>query len=93
MKRLSVLLVIAVLFALVGCTTVTPGHATSNPVGSKVGESTVTLIFGIPLGTFSDASIATAAKNGGIKKISTVDNKVYGLGYLYQVVTTVVTGE
>lgn len=76
--------------AITSCSSVQPFAATSNAVGSKVGESTMRMSsLGIWLG---DAGIATAAKNGGISKISTVDVRLdYGLfGTTW---TTVVTGE
>lgn len=47
------------------------GTATSNALGEKVGTSKATNILG--LFSTGDASIQTAAKNAGIKKISHVD--------------------
>jgi hypothetical protein len=57
---------------LASCSITLPVNATSNPVGTKVGKASGNcflgaLCFGV------DASIQTAAKNGGISKISTVD--------------------
>lgn len=57
------------------CSLTTPVAATSNPMGYKIGESGGTcyfysLCFGV------DAGIATAARAGGITKISTVDYQV-----------------
>ena len=92
-KIMACLTAIAAALMLSACTTVTPMCATSNAVGSKVGEATCTLILGSPIASVSDISIKAAAKNGNITRISTVDKKVYSIGYLYQVVTTVVTGE
>ena len=72
------------------CSFTMPLAATSNPIGDKVGRSSIVTWFGIfPVKT--DASIQAAAKNGGITKISTVDVEVsYRL--LRQKRTTIVTG-
>jgi hypothetical protein len=67
-------------------------NATSNPVGSKVGTAKATGFLGI-LFFDQDASIATAAKNGGISKISTVDIKHTSLLNLIVTYETIVTGE
>lgn len=92
MKKITIAFAVAATLALASCTSVSPICATSNDLGKKVGESSVKLLFGyIPMGD-QDISIATAAKNGGIKKISTVDKKVSS-GFLFTTVSTVVTGE
>ena len=62
----------AVLF-LASCTITTPLAATSNTIGKKVGTAKATVILGLVFG--GDYSVQTAAKNGGISKISTVDVK------------------
>lgn len=81
---------LALLFA--SCTTIVPVCATSNPVGSKVGEATGTYILGyIPLGDI-DISIKKACEKGNITKISTVDQKTH-VGFFLSTITTVVTGE
>lgn len=85
-------LAVAGLMFLSSCSIVMPVAATSNPVGSKVGTAKATVYLGI-LALDQDASIQTAAKNGGIKKISTVDMKqgnMLGLIWTYE---TIVTGE
>jgi hypothetical protein len=93
MKKIITACVLATLLVLAGCTTVVPVTATSNPVGSKVGEATGSFLFGfIPLGSKLDMSIQTAAKNGGITTISTVDEKVADYFFVVKV-STVVTGE
>lgn len=77
---------------LASCSITLPVSATSNAVGSKVGKSSGNCYLGV-LCFGVDASIQTAAKNGGISKISTVDytNKnVLGLIITHQ---TTVTGE
>jgi hypothetical protein len=83
------------LFALAGCTSVTPLAATSNPLGTKVGQASVFYLFSsIPIPFSGDRGIAKAARNGGITLISTVDTKIvvwpFGIGTTR---TTIVTGE
>lgn len=56
----------------ISCATTTPITATSNPVGNKVGIAKTTRILTI-FGGRSDVGINTAAKNGGITRISHVD--------------------
>ena len=91
MKKLALALVASfILFA--SCSTVGPVCATSNKLGSKVGEAEATYLFGyLPMGN-ADASIQTAAKNGGITLISTVDVKTT-IGIFTVKQTTIVTGE
>lgn len=87
--------VLAALLIVVGlsaCTMNMPISATSNPVGSKVGESEgIGILMFITM--YGDATIVNAAKNGGITKISTVDFKVDNILGIYQKYTCVVTGE
>lgn len=71
--------------------TVAPVTATASEAGSKTGEATVSSVLGI-IAT-GDASIAAAAKNGGITKIKTVDYKAFSILGIYATYTTVVTGE
>ncbi|HKL85827.1 MAG TPA: TRL domain-containing protein [Treponemataceae bacterium] len=95
MKHFVKFFVLAVLVvAMVGCTTVAPMGATSNPVGKKVGEASANYLFaGFPLSLNQDMSIAKAAANGGITKISTYDLKVLTYFGVFSKVTTTVTGE
>ncbi len=65
--------------------------ATSNPVGGKSGQSCAMSILGV-IG-LGDASIASAAKAGGITKVATVDSDNFSLLGLYAKNCTVVTGE
>ena len=93
-KFLSLVTVALAALAMTACTTVLPGTATSNAVGSKVGEASCSLIIGIPIPLFNqDLGVATAAKNGGITKISTIDTKSYTILGFYTKLSTVVTGE
>lgn len=89
--RTFALLFIAVAM-LSGCALTLPVSATSNPVGKKIGTASGTGYFGF-LFFNADASIRSAAKNGGITKISTVDIKqsnILGLIITYE---TIVTGD
>lgn len=75
------------------CTSVAPLTATSNTVGKKCGTATETRILGF-FPFEGDHSINTAAKAGGISKISHVDVETYNIfGYLYVKTTTKVYGE
>jgi len=92
MKKIAIAFAAAATLALASCSTIEPVCATSNPVGKKVGEATGKFLFGsLPMGN-CDYSIATAAKNGGIKQISTVDLKAGSSG-IFTTLTTIVTGE
>ncbi len=74
------------------CALTLPVNATNNPIGAKVGTATATGYLGI-LFFNADASIRTAAKNGGITKISTVDIKHTSILNLIVTYETIVTGE
>ena len=76
---------------LTGCAISFPVAATSNDIGSKVGTSTATGYFGA-LFFDADASIRTAAANGGITKISTVDMKVSNMFGVIMTYECIVTG-
>ena len=65
--------------------------ATSNTVGSKTGQSCATSYVGVV--GLGDASIAAAAKAGGITTISTVDSDNFAVIGVYAKNCTVVTGE
>ncbi|MBU0927125.1 MAG: TRL-like family protein [Spirochaetes bacterium] len=90
-KALQTLALVLVVLGFVGCSTVRPFTATSNSIGQKTGEASVFYLFGyLPLGD-ADAGIVAAAKNGGIKTISVVDQKV-AVGFFGTTVTTIVNG-
>lgn len=77
---------------MASCSLTLPVNATSNTIGGKVGTAKATGYLGI-LFFNADASIQSAAKNGGITKVSTVDIKhtsILGLVVTYE---TIVTGE
>jgi hypothetical protein len=95
MKKVLVFLAILVVLAITGCTTTAPFDLTNNSAGLKVGESSGTVLLG---GIFTkdlvvDCSIQTAAKNAGITKVATVDQKVYDVLGIITTYTTIVTGE
>ncbi len=95
MKKLrnSILgLAVAGLLFLSSCSIVLPVTATSNPVGSKVGTAKATVYLGL-IALDQDASIKTAAQNGGITKISTVDMKQGNVLNIIWTYETIVTGE
>lgn len=93
MKKVKAILALASLVVMMAsCSLTMPVNATSNPVGSKVGTATATGFLGI-LFFNADASIQSAAKNGGITKISTVDIKQTNILNLVITYQTIVTGE
>lgn len=95
MKKTTLTLVAACLATtafLSSCSITMPVAATSNPVGSKVGTAKGTVFLHV-LAFGADASIKTAAKNGGITKISTVDIKYSDVLGIVQSYETTVTGE
>lgn len=94
MKKLMSLLAAAALgLSLTSCAMTAPVNATSNAVGSKVGQAETKQIIGFFFDG-GDASIKEAAKNAGITKISTVDFKTkMVVGPFVMSYTTIVTGE
>jgi uncharacterized protein YdbL (DUF1318 family) len=93
MKKVkSILALVAAVALMSSCALTLPVNATSNPVGQKVGSAKATGYLGI-LFFNADASIRSAAKNGGITKISTVDIKQTSLLNLIVSYETIVTGE
>ncbi len=94
MKKVIFNLAAAVLVAgaMSSCSITLPVAATSNPVGSKVGTAKASGFLNI-LYFGADAGIKTAAKNGGITKISTVDVKYSSVLNLLTSWETTVTGE
>ena len=91
-KVMTIIALFAVVAMMSSCSLTLPVAATSNPVGNKVGQATATGFFGV-LFFDADASIRTAAKNGGITKISTVDIRQGNVLNLIVTYTTIVTGE
>lgn len=91
-KVKTIFALVAAVAMMSSCALTLPVNATGNPVGNKVGEAKATGYLGI-LFFDADASIRTAAKNGGITKISTVDIKQTNVLNLIVSYTTIVTGE
>ena len=78
---------------LSSCSVTMPVTATSNSVGEKVGKAKSSQIIGFFFDG-GDMSIQSAAKDGGISKISTVDFKsTMVLGPIFMRYETIVTGE
>ena len=65
--------------------------ATGKPLGSKQGKACAKSLFGV-IG-YGDASIATAAKNAGIREIATVDAENLAVLGIFAKNCTRVTGE
>lgn len=91
-KIKTVFALLAVVGMMTSCALTLPVTATSNNVGKKVGVSKATGYLGV-IFLDADASISTAAKNGGITKISTVDIKKTSVLNLIVTYETIVTGE
>ncbi len=90
MKKIFILIIAAVAFISTSCVTrVYPGMVTQAS-SVKTGIASKRVWFGIAKDV--DVSIATAAKNGGIKRVATVD---YGIrfGFFNRTYFTKVTGE
>ena len=79
------------LLLLTSCSLDRPIAATSNQVGEKTGTATAATLFGITIS--GDASARTAAKNGGISRISTVDLRTQNFAFILILNTCTVTGE
>jgi hypothetical protein len=93
--RTKVLLLTCVFASLIlsSCSVMLPVSATSNPVGgSKTGTATATNILGL-FWVAPDASIETAAANGGIKKVSTVNIKESHFLWIINTYQTTVKGD
>lgn len=89
MKKIVLLSSVLVIVGITSCTHVYPGMVTTAS-SVKKGEAKKKVWFGIAKDV--DVSIATAAKNGGITKVATVDYGVKG-GLFSKTYFTIVTGE
>lgn len=94
MKKIvsKVAVLAAFVLMLSSCSLTLPVNATSNTVGNKVGTAKATGFLGF-LFFDADASIQSAAKNGGITKISTVDIKATSMLNIITTYECIVTGE
>jgi len=81
----------AIVASISSCSVSAPLLVTDNG-GSKTGEASYKVVLGIFRPMDADISIAKAAKNGGITKVSTVDSKVKA-GLFATTYITTVTGE
>lgn len=90
---IKIILAGSLLLSLASCSVSGPLFVTDNAGGkaNKTGEASYKVILGfMPFN--ADASIETAAKNGNITKVATVDTKITG-GFFVNTYSTVVTGE
>ena len=72
---------------LQSCIVMDSTQLTDNPIGSKKGVATMKMF-----SSNTDISIASAAKNGKITKIGSVEKR-YTVYLIFPVYTTIVTGE
>jgi hypothetical protein len=90
---LNILLIAAMGYIVTSCAFSQPVAVTNNK-SVKEGTVSQSIWLGFIRPMDFDLSVKTAAENGGIKKVATVDflveQKLFGLGYVY---TTKVTGE
>jgi hypothetical protein len=92
MKKIkNLLLFVSVASILASCSVAGPLMVTNHTIGSKRGEASRKIFLNITFG-HTDLGAITAAKNGGLKKIATVDWKVKG-GVFSKTYYTTVTGE
>ena len=96
MKKIVLVLVCALaLIALAACSTTQPFDAgATGTVGAKVGEASQSFIGIFPLK--GEGGVQMAAKNGGIKKVGTVDMRIDWPAspiIPFCTVTTVVSGD
>lgn len=90
-NKYSIGLFLAFALFLTSCSMSSPGMATRNPVGNKIGVASANYFLSIPPFK-ADLSIKKAAENGGITKVATVDYKVEGKIFS-TTYSTIVTGE
>ena len=88
----GVVIFLMLAFMITSCSITKPINATGYAVGSKVGTAKATGYFGV-IFIDGDASIRTAAKNGGINRISSVDLKKTSLLGIIVTYETIVSGE
>ncbi len=77
--------------ALISTTTVPVAAGPDTDAGGKRGEATAVNVLG--LFSFGNASVRSAANDGSITKIKTVDAQVTNILFLYSSYTTQVTGD
>ena len=82
---------VALIALMTSCSISGPLLVTDNKAMEKRGEASYNIYLGFIRPMRADASIQTAAKNGNITKVATVDRKIYG-GLFKSTITTTVTG-
>lgn len=91
MKKIKNILAVGIVTLLASCSISGPLMVTDNEISDKRGEASYTVWLGFIRPMDADVSIRTAAKNGKIRKVATVDQRVESK--LFRVTyTTVVTG-
>jgi hypothetical protein len=92
MKILGKIILSGILLSVMtSCSVSGPMMVTNNKNAGKRGEASRKIFLGISLG-HTDLGAITAAKNGKLSKISTVDYKVQG-GLFSKTYSVIVTGE
>ena len=91
MKKIKNIILGLSVAVLSSCAISMPVLITDNVVNEKRGEASFNIILGIISPMNADVSIATAAKNGGITQVGSVDFVVKA-GLFKTTYTTVVTG-
>ncbi len=92
MKKIRNIVALCAVALMTSCSISGPLLVTDNKALEKRGEASYNVYLGFIRPMRADASIMTAAKNGGITKVATVDVKVYA-GLFKATYTTIVTGE
>ena len=92
MKKVFLSAALGLTCALTSCSITMPVAVSSNPIGAKTGSAKADVFLRV-LCFGGDASIQSAAKNGGITRVATVDMKMTDILGLLQSYTTIVTGE
>jgi len=92
LKKISkIAVVLSAVAFMTSCSITAPLTATGNTIGKKVGTAKANVILGMTFG--GDYSIQTAARNGGITKVSTVDVTHKNVLFVFMSYKTIVTGE
>ncbi|MCC6252738.1 MAG: hypothetical protein IT238_09785 [Bacteroidia bacterium] len=93
MKKIKTIFAAAsIALLMASCSTISPTMLTQNSVGTKVGRASGTVYLRV-FAFGADWSLQSAAKNGGINKIATVDTKVTNILGIIWTFETIVTGE
>ncbi|MDX2191455.1 MAG: TRL domain-containing protein [Bacteroidota bacterium] len=93
MKNINIIIITFFIILLSSCTTISPLMVTQNNLGAKQGKSRAAFLFGKIALDGGDYSTGTAARNGGVSKIATVDLQVQNYLGIVIIYTTLVGGE